>query len=112
MCLFCKIVSREIQGKILFEDAELVAFSDIAPKAPTHALVIPKRHIVSLNEAVPGDAELLGRLMLAAQRVARDAKIADSGWRLVVNNGGDAGQSVFHVHLHVLGGRAMAWPPG
>jgi len=112
MCLFCKIVSREIQGSVLFEDEHLVAFSDISPKAPTHALVIPKRHIASLNDAVPGDAELLGRLMLAAQRVAKEAKIADAGWRLVVNNGADAGQSVFHVHLHVLGGRAMAWPPG
>jgi histidine triad (HIT) family protein len=112
MCLFCKIVSREIQGKILFEDEHLLAFSDIAPKAPTHALVIPKRHIVSLNEAAASDAELLGRLVLGAQRVAREAKIEGSGWRLVVNNGGDAGQSVFHVHLHVLGGRSMAWPPG
>ena len=112
MCLFCKIANKELAAKILFEDDHLVAFSDIHPAAPTHALVIPKRHFVSLNEAVPADAELLGRLVLAAQRVAREAKISDSGWRVVINNGAHAGQSVFHVHVHVLGGRSMAWPPG
>lgn len=112
MCLFCKIANKEIAGKILFEDDHLLAFSDINPQAPTHALVIPKKHIVSLNEATAADAELLGRLVLAAQRVAREAKLEDAGWRLVVNNGAHAGQSVFHVHLHVLGGRQMAWPPG
>ena len=112
MCLFCKIVNKEIPAKVLFEDEHLVAFSDVNPQAPTHALVIPKRHFVSLNEATPADAELLGKLVLAAQRVARQTKISDSGWRMVVNNGAHAGQSVFHVHVHVLGGRAMAWPPG
>jgi histidine triad (HIT) family protein len=112
MCLFCKIVSKEIAAKVLFEDEDLLAFSDLHPQAPTHALVIPRRHIVSLNEAVPDDATLLGKLLLGAQRVAREAKIADSGWRIVVNNGAHAGQSVFHVHVHVLGGRPMAWPPG
>jgi histidine triad (HIT) family protein len=112
MCLFCKIVSREIPAKVLFEDEHIVAFSDVNPQAPTHALVIPKKHFVSLNEAQPGDAELLGRMILGAQRVAREAKLSDSGWRLVVNNGAAAGQSVFHVHMHVLGGRSMAWPPG
>jgi histidine triad (HIT) family protein len=112
MCLFCKIVKKEIPAKILFEDEHLVAFSDVNPQAPTHALVIPKRHMVSLNEATPADAELLGRMLIAAQRVAREAGISDSGWRMVVNNGSHAGQSVFHVHAHVLGGRAMAWPPG
>jgi histidine triad (HIT) family protein len=112
MCLFCKIVKKEIPAKILFEDEHLVAFSEVNPQAPTHALVIPKRHMVSLNEATPADAELLGRMLIAAQRVAREAGISDSGWRMVVNNGSHAGQSVFHVHAHVLGGRAMAWPPG
>ena len=112
MCLFCKIVKKEIPAKVLFEDEQVVAFSDVKPQAPTHALVIPKRHIVSLNEATPADAELLGRLVIAAQRVAREAGISDSGWRFVVNNGAHAGQSVFHVHAHVLGGRPMAWPPG
>ena len=112
MCLFCQIANREIPAKILFETDELVVFSDIHPAAPTHALVIPRKHIVSLNEAAPEDASLLGKLLLAAQRVAREAKISDSGWRVVVNNGAHAGQSVFHVHVHVLGGRPMAWPPG
>jgi histidine triad (HIT) family protein len=112
MCLFCKIVKKEIPAKVLFEDEHLVAFSDVNPQAPTHALVIPRRHIVSLNEATSVDAELLGRLVIAAQRVAREAGISDSGWRLVVNNGAHAGQSVFHIHAHVLGGRPMAWPPG
>lgn len=112
MCLFCKVVKKEIPAKVLFEDEELVAFSDLRPVAPTHALVIPKRHIQSLDQASPGDASLLGNLLLAAQRVAREAGIDGSGWRAVINNGPDAGQSVFHVHVHVLGGRAMAWPPG
>jgi histidine triad (HIT) family protein len=112
MCLFCKIVDKQIPAKILFEDAELLAFSDINPMAPTHALVIPKRHIDSLNEASADDAVLLGKLLLAAQRVAREANLQSSGWRAVVNNGAQAGQSVFHVHVHVLGGREMAWPPG
>jgi histidine triad (HIT) family protein len=112
MCLFCQIAKKEIAAKILFEDDDLVAFSDIHPVAPTHALVIPRRHLVSLNEAAPADAELLGKLILAAQRVAREAKISDAGWRVVVNTGAHAGQSVFHVHVHVLGGRTMAWPPG
>jgi len=112
MCLFCKIIAKEIPAKVLFEDDDLLVFSDIHPVAPTHALVIPKKHIVSLNEATPGDATLLGKLLLAAQRVAREAKLESSGWRAVMNNGPGAGQSVFHVHVHVLGGREMAWPPG
>jgi histidine triad (HIT) family protein len=112
MCLFCQVVNKEVSAKILFEDDDLVAFADIHPAAPTHALVIPRRHLVSLNEAAPADAELLGKLLLAAQRVAREAKVSDSGWRVVVNNGAHAGQSVFHVHVHVLGGRSLAWPPG
>ncbi len=111
MCLFCKIAAREIQAKILFEDEQVLAFADIKPAAPTHVLVIPKRHIASLDETKPEDAELLGRLVLAATRAAREAKLA-TGWRLVVNTGPDAGQSVAHVHIHVLGGREMAWPPG
>ena len=112
MCLFCKVANKEIAAKILFEDEELVAFSDIRPVAPTHALVIPKRHIQSLDQASPADAALLGHLLLAAQRAAKEAGIDASGWRAVINNGADAGQSVFHVHVHVLGGRPMAWPPG
>lgn len=112
MCLFCKIITREVPATILFEDADLLAFADIRPVAPTHALVIPKRHIDSLNAASPSDAELLGKLLLAARRVAAEAGITGTGWRAVANTGTDAGQSVLHVHVHVLGGRDMAWPPG
>jgi histidine triad (HIT) family protein len=112
MCLFCKVANKEIAAKILFEDEELVAFSDIRPVAPTHALIIPKRHIPSLDQTSLADAALLGHLLLAAQRAAKEAGIDASGWRAVINNGADAGQSVFHVHVHVLGGRPMAWPPG
>jgi histidine triad (HIT) family protein len=112
MCLFCKMVTREVPARILFEDDDLLAFSDINPVAPTHALVIPKRHIQSLNEATPQDAALLGKLVLGAKRAAEEAGLPATGWRLVINNGKEAGQSVFHVHAHVLGGRHMAWPPG
>jgi histidine triad (HIT) family protein len=112
MCLFCKIAKKEIPAKVLFEDDELLAFSDIKPVAPTHALVIPKRHVESLNHATLEDAALLGRMLLAARRVAKEGGIETTGWRAVINNGPNAGQSVFHVHVHVLGGRAMEWPPG
>jgi histidine triad (HIT) family protein len=112
MCLFCKIAKKEIPAKVLFEDDELVAFSDIKPVAPTHALVIPKRHVESLNHATADDAMLLGKMLLAARRVAQEAGIAETGWRAVLNTGPNAGQSVFHVHVHVLGGRPMEWPPG
>ncbi len=112
MCLFCKVAKKEMPARILFEDEDLVAFADIKPVAPTHALVIPKRHIQSLNDASAGDTALLGKLLLAAGRVAKEAGIDATGWRAVVNAGPDAGQSVFHVHLHVLGGRPMGWPPG
>jgi histidine triad (HIT) family protein len=112
MCLFCKIITREVPAKVLFEDDDVLAFADIRPIAPTHALVIPKRHIESLNDALPADAELLGKLFLGAQRVAKEARIAETGWRAVANTGKDAGQTVFHVHVHVLGGRDMGWPPG
>jgi histidine triad (HIT) family protein len=112
MCLFCKVAKKEIPAKILFEDDDLVAFWDIKPMAPKHALVIPKRHVESLNHVSSDDAALLGKLLVAAKRVASEAGIEASGWRAVVNNGPDAGQSVFHVHVHVLGGRSMAWPPG
>jgi histidine triad (HIT) family protein len=112
MCLFCKIAKKEIPAKVLFEDDDLLAFSDVNPMAPTHALVIPKRHIESLNHVSADDATLLGKLLVAAKRAASEAGIDKSGWRAVVNSGADAGQSVFHVHVHVLGGRSMAWPPG
>jgi histidine triad (HIT) family protein len=112
MCLFCKIAAHEIKADIVYEDAHALAFRDINPVAPTHVLVIPKRHVVSLSDATEGDMELLGRLLLVARSVAEKLDLVNSGYRTVVNNGKDAGQSVFHLHLHVLAGRALAWPPG
>jgi histidine triad (HIT) family protein len=112
MCLFCKIVERAIPAKVLYEDDRVLAFADIAPQAPTHAVVIPKKHIARLDDAKSEDEALLGHLMLCATKVARDLGVAESGYRLVINNGAHAGQSVDHLHAHVLGGRALAWPPG
>jgi len=112
MCLFCKIAGREIPSDIVLEKDDVLAFKDVRPVAPVHALVIPKKHIASLNDATPEDGELLGHLVLAAREVAAKLGLDSSGYRLVVNTGPDAGQSVFHVHVHVLGGRPMAWPPG
>jgi histidine triad (HIT) family protein len=112
MCLFCKIVAKQIPSKVLFEDDEVLAFHDINPGAPTHVLVIPKEHVVDLAHGKPEHAALFGKLLLATQRVAELTGITESGFRVVANTGRDAGQSVFHLHLHVLGGRALAWPPG
>jgi histidine triad (HIT) family protein len=111
-CLFCRIVAGEIKADKVYEDADTFAFRDINPQAPTHVLVVPRRHIATLNDLTEGDAELVGKLFLAAQRVARAAGIAEAGYRTVINCNADAGQSVWHLHLHVLGGRRMAWPPG
>lgn len=110
-CLFCRIVRGEIGAAVVAENEWVLAFRDINPQAPTHILVIPKKHIGSLGEAAGEDAVLLGRLLLLAKDVARDEGLA-SGYRFVLNNGAAAGQSVFHIHAHVLGGRHMAWPPG
>ena len=110
-CLFCKIVAREIPSEIIYEDEHALAFRDVRPVAPTHVLVIPKKHVVALSDTTEADDAMLGQLMSAARKVAKQENLA-SGFRLVINNGPDAGQSVFHVHMHVLGGRALAWPPG
>lgn len=110
-CVFCRVAAGTQPAKVLFADDEVVAFHDIAPKAPVHVLVIPRRHVTSLAAATAEDAALLGRLFLAAAEAARHCGI-DDGFRVVVNTGPIAGQSVFHVHLHVLGGRRLAWPPG
>jgi histidine triad (HIT) family protein len=110
-CLFCKIAAGEIPSQILHRDERIVAFKDVNPKAPFHALVVPTRHITSLNELSPGDAGLAGEVVLRAIQLARDQRLLKS-YRLVWNCGPDAGQSVFHIHLHVLGGRQFAWPPG
>ncbi|MFO0592694.1 MAG: histidine triad nucleotide-binding protein [Polyangiaceae bacterium] len=111
-CLFCKIANKEIPAKIALEDDDLVAFHDINPVAPTHVLVIPKRHIASLADTTDGDEALLGKMLLAAKKVAAKEGIEASGFRTVFNTGANSGQAVFHVHMHVLGGRPMAWPPG
>jgi histidine triad (HIT) family protein len=111
-CLFCKIVSGEIPARIVHEDEDCVAFRDINPQAPTHVLVVPRRHIATINDLTPADAVLPGRMMLAAQKIARDEGVDKAGYRLVFNCNAGAGQSVFHVHLHLLGGRDFSWPPG
>jgi len=109
-CLFCRIVRREIPATVIREDEHTLAFRDIDPKAPTHVLVIPKEHVASLNDV--RDPALVGRLQLVASAIASDEGLTDAGYRTVMNCGPDAGQTVFHVHLHLLGGRKLAWPPG
>ena len=109
-CLFCRIIREEIPATLVKETPEYVAFRDIDPKAPVHVLVIPRQHIASLNEA--RDATMIGGLSLVAAEIAREMGIADSGYRTVINTNADAGQTVFHVHLHLLGGRQLRWPPG
>lgn len=111
-CVFCRIVRGEIPSDKVYEDDRVLAFRDINPQAPQHVLVIPKRHISSLNEAGQEDAEVLGHLQTVIPEVARRLDIAGSGYRVVVNTGPDALQTVFHIHYHVLGGRRLQWPPG
>jgi histidine triad (HIT) family protein len=110
-CLFCKIAAKEIPSKVVYEDDDVFAFEDIGPQAPTHVLIIPRKHFASLGEATPEDQAILGKLQLVAAELARKLKLAN-GYRTVVNTGEGAGQSVFHLHLHLLGGRAFRWPPG
>jgi histidine triad (HIT) family protein len=110
-CLFCKIIAGQIPAKKVYEDDLSFAFEDINPQAPTHVLIVPRRHIVGLNEAQPEDAAILGHLHLVAARLGRERGI-ESGYRTVFNVGPLSGQSVFHLHLHLLGGRRLAWPPG
>lgn len=111
-CIFCKIASGDMDADIIREDEHVVAFRDLNPQAPTHVLIIPRKHIPTINDLEGGDAELMGRLFMAAKEVARQEGIDETGYRTVMNCGEGAGQSVFHVHLHVLGGRSMHWPPG
>jgi histidine triad (HIT) family protein len=110
-CIFCRIAAKDVPSQIVYEDAELVAFRDLNPQAPTHLLVIPKRHVGSLDELAEADRTLIGGMMLAAQKVAAAAGLK-GGYRVVANCGSHGGQTVSHVHLHVLGGRPMSWPPG
>jgi histidine triad (HIT) family protein len=110
-CLFCKISRKEIPANLVYENEEIFAFEDIQPQAPAHILICPRKHLISLTEAVAEDASMLGRLQLIAAKLAVERKLTD-GYRTVLNNGRGAGQSVFHLHLHLLGGRAFRWPPG
>lgn len=110
-CLFCKIIEGKIPSKKVYEDDRTFVFEDIRPQAPTHVLIIPKKHIVGLDQASEADAEIIGYCQLVAAKIARDRKL-EKGYRTVYNVGPDAGQSVFHLHLHLLGGRSLAWPPG
>ena len=111
-CLFCRIVAGEIAARVVREDADTLAFRDIDPRAPTHVLIVPRRHIASVNDLEQGDAGLIGQLYLAAREIAAAEGIDGNGYRLVMNTGPEAGQSVAHIHLHLLGGRHMMWPPG
>lgn len=111
-CIFCRIAAGEIPARIILETESVLAFHDLNPVAPQHALVIPRRHIATLDEAVAEDRELLGDMMLAGAEVARQLGFAETGYRTVLNCKHDGGQAVYHIHLHVLGGRNMSWPPG
>lgn len=110
-CIFCKIGAKEIPAKLVYEDADVFAFEDIHPQAPAHLLISPRKHMVSLDDASAEDAALLGRILLVAKKLAGERGMS-SGYRVVINNGAGAGQTVDHLHFHVLGGRAMHWPPG
>ena len=110
-CIFCRIIRGEIPSKRVYEDEHTFAFEDLDPQGPTHVLVIPKKHIAGLKEASADDAEVLGRCHLAAAQIARERNI-ESGYRTVLNVGPGAGQSVFHLHVHLIGGRKLSWPPG
>jgi len=111
-CLFCKIIAGEIPGEFVHQDELCVVIRDIKPQAPHHALVIPREHLESLDDASRKDEAMLGHLLRVGARIANESGLAESGYRIVVNNGAGAGQSVFHLHVHVLGGRPMNWPPG
>ena len=111
-CIFCKMVAGKIQADVVYEDEDVLAFRDINPVMPQHLLVIPKKHIATINDLDAGDAEVVGKLYLAAAKIAADLGFAESGYRTVVNCNKDGGQLVFHLHMHLLGGRGMGWPPG
>ncbi len=111
-CLFCKIVDGDIPADIVFESDDVIAFRDINPQAPTHVLVIPRKHIETINDIAPEDEALVGRLFSAAKAIAANEGLAEDGYRVIMNCGRAAGQTVFHIHLHLLGGRDLGWPPG
>ena len=111
-CIFCKIINKSIPSKIIHEDELAIAFDDIHPQAPIHTLIIPKKHIVNIIDINDSDRELIGHLFLIAKNVATKRNLDKSGFRLIINNGAGAGQSVFHIHVHLLAGRRFSWPPG
>lgn len=111
-CLFCKIVAKQIPAKVVFEDDSVLAFRDINPQAPVHILIIPKQHLTTLNDVEDEHATLIGRMVVTARQLAEAEGIAEGGYRWVMNCNRDGGQTVYHIHLHLLGGRAMHWPPG
>lgn len=111
-CLFCKIAGREIPANIVFESEELIAFHDIRPQAPTHIQIIPKRHISTINDCASGDEQLIGKIVLTAKTLAAQNGLSEQGYRLVFNINSGGGQEIYHIHLHLLGGRQMIWPPG
>lgn len=111
-CIFCKIIDGDIPSNVVFENADVLAFRDISPQAPTHILIIPRRHISTINDIGDDDRELIGSLFTAAKEIAAAEGLSEDGYRVVMNCGEGAGQSVFHIHLHLLGGRGLGWPPG
>jgi histidine triad (HIT) family protein len=111
-CLFCAIIEGKINGEIVYQDDAVLAFKDIRPEAPVHVLIVPRKHIESLSSLGADDVPTIGAIFVAAKKLAKELGIAESGYRVVVNNGADAGQSVFHLHYHLLGGRRLRWPPG
>lgn len=111
-CIFCKIASKAIPSTLIYEDEQIVAFHDNDPQAPTHILIVPHQHIATINELDKGDSALIGHMILTATKLAKDLSLAEDGYRLVWNCNRQGGQAVFHIHLHLLGGRSMHWPPG
>jgi len=111
-CIFCKIINKEIPASMVFEDEKMIAFNDINPQAPIHILLIPREHFSSLNEIPEEKKNILSHLLLKARQIAQEKGIAEKGYRIVLNTAKDSGQEVFHIHLHLLGGRRMHWPPG
>lgn len=111
-CLFCKMVNRDIEPDVVYEDEHVLAFNDINPQAPTHVLIVPKKHIATLNDIQEGDLAVIGRLPFVAAKVAREVGFADDGYRVVMNCNEGAGQTVYHIHMHLMGGRRFTWPAG
>jgi histidine triad (HIT) family protein len=111
-CIFCKIIEKKIPSRIVYEDQHVIAFEDVNPQAPAHILVVPKKHIPEIHSMTEGDKDLIGHLFLTAKKVADQKGLDAKGYRMVINNGSGAGQTVFHIHLHILSGRHFSWPPG